>query len=492
MLELSQEQTVEGYWTIHYKNGKQSKEFYGVLSYKPEECIYLKITAKNESTLVIDLEINNLEVSRIVGNTNSGTCFLFDVFLMNRTVRGWLTSFTIVANLASFAQKLGQTVEEKYIVYDLKTDKEDIFFKCTFEVEGLFPIINFISKQSSSPEEKSIFNFSILKNGSIDYKNFDDARSYLSKNCKIQLNDDIELKFIISYSESHGFDGIKKTDVNILCVLSSNNKSISKFINCAFNIVRILRTIFDNNRLYIKNISTSKSLVGRVECDALNAEIHTLLFNQTEFYDGKRLTLHNIPINSLGLFKSVVEKSYAMADKHIDIFKSIVKTDTHSIVDDIILLVKLIEGASTWLCDESCEPKYNFELKNELTKRLSGLPEMNDIINEKCKPGAKKCFVAVLESAKNIIPKEWIDTHKVSTDVYKIRSQESHGKINYHFKSKQICIHELFLHQRYLRAVFYVQLFKKLGIDDKIIKNCQSFLELRSQIKKRAGNSQLL
>lgn len=485
MIELSQEQTVEGYWIIHYKNGEKSEEFYGVLHYMPQEGIHLKITVKNGLPLVIDLDINDIDIDRIVGNTNSGICFLFDVFLMNRTLRGWLTSFTIFANLASFAQKLGQTVEEEYIVYDLKTDKEDIFCKCTFEVEGLFPIINFISRQSSSPEEKNIFNFSILKNGSFDYKSLDDTRSYLSKNCKVELHDDIELSFLILYNERRGFTGVTKSDFSILCVLSSKNQSISKFIICALNVVRILRTIFDNNTLFIKYIATDKPLVECVEYDVLNTESHTLLFNQREFWGGTRKTLYNIPIYSLKSLMSAIKASYRQVNDYLDIFKNIVDTDTENVIEDIIFLVKLIEGASEWLCDESCKPKYNVDLKIELDKRLDGLQERNDIIDRMCTHGTKQSFVAVLESAKNIIPEKWIDAHKVSRDIYNIRSKESHGKINYHFKSKQIRFDELSLYQRYLRAVFYAQLFKRLGIADKIIENCQSFLELRSQIKKR-------
>lgn len=243
MIDLTSRYTVSGFFKIEFENGKEYSDNLGTLQYIPDDGCTLTITFKNRD---IPEELRTrkgrvIEISRVVGLTNLGICYLYDAFSLDSSRGSELVEYRIYANLVSFATKSDQLLGETYTVYDLKSPNEKIFYEANVHFSELFQWIEAMTVNSMVNVEGYSFYKKCEKCGNVRLK--DCYQNWTS----LKLTPDITIHFDIFSITQFKKSGRKDEKPNIKIRIESQKKSLNDFKIIAWRLQNIFSIFLDSS-----------------------------------------------------------------------------------------------------------------------------------------------------------------------------------------------------------------------------------------------------
>lgn len=478
MLDLTSRYTVSGFWKIEFENGKEYNDNFGTLQYIPDDGCTLTITFKNRD---IPEELRTrkgrvIEISRVVGLTNLGVCYLYDAFSLGSSEGPELAEYRIYANLVSFAIKSDQLLGETYTIYDLKSPDEQIFYEAKVHFSELFQWI-----------EAMTINSRVNVEGYSFYKKCEKCRNVGLKEpyqnwTSVKITPDITIHFDIFSITQFKKSGRKDEKPNIKIRIESQNKSLNDFKIIAWRLQNIFSIFFDSSAT-ITSITCIKDLYNETPANNSSYEEHQLLFLKSE--NNKKLnSFFDVPakFTSREQFNSMLINSYSFFDLIPDFFVGMQKIDNDDYVIGLISLLKIIDSSYKILFD-----KKNIQLhKNENLKyRLESVltiptfteEEIKNIIHGACSPTLKEKVMLIVDSAiVNFSLEHPKNYEEIITKAVKLRNKESHGEIRKIFKDIGITYEEIEIIYMICRTAIYAQFLKMIGMNsDLILKTVYSY-----------------
>ena len=486
MYDLAKSHNIKGFWIIYYENNEQSEEVFGILSHEPQKGSTLDIILKGNSEQLNFLE-NFPPIIRVVGQTNSGTCFMFDCFFCSSHRGSDIATYSIYANIVSFAKKSDQVVGEEYTTHDLKAIDEKVFCQCRFEINDLFKFIYHTTRQSKIKEERDLFNFYTNTKGVISRDITSKINTKLEENFVINLPNNLKLQFFFSLLEYSKFIGVPAYEYNLYMKLNSENKSIEDFIHIIKQIQSIFTVIFDNKNFNLSYVSCDKDVYSVKKESDFTCEEHDILFNEPIVFIQDYYFSNRLIFNSLKHLSSAISSCFDLIKNYPDLFKLLPETDSKDPLSNLISLVKIIDSSCTYLSDTNFKPKENGTLKEKLKACFSDCndKDISDSITFLSKPNLESKLLAVVRSAQKITGIN-IDDEKNDSYIQvakRIRNKDSHGEIYKHLRKGNVSHIDLLCCSALMRAVIYTQLFKKLKINEDKILQTKSILAFNSYVK---------
>lgn len=274
MFDLTNEYIVSGFWKIEFENGKVYDEYMGTLQYIPNDGCTLTLTFQNKD-IPDELRARRhpqVEISRVVGLTNRGVCYLYDAFSLGSSGGAELTEYRIYANLVSFSIKSDQLLGETYTVYDLKTPDEQIFHGAEVHFSELFQWIEATTINLTVNAERYSFYKECERCGAVGlskpYQNW----------TSVQLTPDTTIYFDIWATVQLKMSGNKEERPNIKIRIESQKKSLNDFKVIAWKLQNIFSVFFDSSPV-ITSITCSKELYNETPKNDYSCEQHKLLFS---------------------------------------------------------------------------------------------------------------------------------------------------------------------------------------------------------------------
>lgn len=471
MLDLTHEFTVSGFWKIEFENSKEYDDCLGILEYLPGDGSTLTFTFKNKD---IPDELRSrrrhiIEISRVVGLTNRGACYIYDVFSLGSSGGAELTEYRIYANLVSFATKYDQLLGETYTVYDLKSPDEQIFYEAEIHFSELFQWIEAMTINSRVNVEGYSFYKECETCGSVGlnerYQNW----------TSVKLTPDITIHFDIWATVQLKMSGNKEECPNIKIRIESQKKSLNDFKVIAWKLQNIFSVFFDSSPV-ITSITCSKELYNETPKNDYSCEQHKLLFLNSE--NNKKLgNFFDAPgkFTSREQFNSILVNSYLFFDAIPDFFIGIQKIDNDDDVTRLISLLKIMDSSYKNLADKEKLPIPKNEdlkcrLKSALTISKFTEEEIKSIIHGACSPTLKEKVMSIVNSAIANFSLEHPENYEeIISKAVKLRNKESHGEIRKMFKAIGITYEEVEITYLICRAAMYAQFLKKIGMDSDLI-----------------------
>lgn len=471
MLDLDKDYTVSGFWNIAFENGTEYGDYLGTLRYLPDEGCILTLTFKNKD---IPDELRErrrpfIEITRVVGLTNYGTCYIYDAFSSGSSGGAELSEYRIYANLVSFATKSDQLLGETYTVYDLKSPDEQIFYEAEVHFSELFQWIEAMTINKRVNIEGHSFYKECEQCGSVGlnerYQNW----------TKFELTPDVTVYFDIWSTVQLKISGNEEENPNIKIRLESQNKSLNDFKAIAWKLQNIFSVFFDSSPV-ITSITCSKKLYNEAPKTDYSCEQHSLLFLNRN--SNKKLdNFFDTPakFTSREQFNSMLSNSYSLFDTIPDFFIEMQKIDSGNYMLRLISLLKIIDSSYKILADKEKLPlPKNEDLRDRLKSALT-MPEFTEeeirsIIHGASSPTLKEKIMVLVDSAiANFFLEHPNNYDEIITKAVKLRNKESHGEIRKMFKVVGITYGEVEVIYTICRSAIYAQFFKAINMDSDLI-----------------------
>ena len=471
MLDLTSRYTVSGFWKIEFENGKEYGDYLGTFRYIPDDGCTVTLTFKNKD---IPEELRPrkrsvVEISRVVGLTNLGVCYLYDAFSLGSSGGSELTEYRIYANLVSFAIKSDQLLGETYTVYDLKSPDEQIFYEAEVHFSELFQWIEAMTINSMVNVEEYSFYKKCEKCGNVSLK--EPYQNWTS----VKITPDITIHFDIWSIVQVKTSGKEDEKPNIKIRIESQKKSLNDFKIIAWKLQNIFSIFFDSSPT-ITSIACIKDLYNETPLNDYSYEEHQLLFLKSE--NNKKLNnFFDAPakFTSREQFNSMLINSYSLFDLIPDFFVGMQRINNDDYGMSLISLLKIIDSSYKILFDKKNLqiPKnedLKCRLKSVLTIQKFTEKEIKNIIHGACSPTLKEKVMAIVDSAiANFSLEHPKNYEEIITKAVKLRNKESHGEIRKMFKAIGITYEEIEIAYIICRTAIYAQFLKMTGMDSDLI-----------------------
>lgn len=468
-INLTERHSLEGVWALHLDNGQTISGCIGTLLFEPADTLKLNLILERSTLPAFftdaffkrhEVDVN---ISRVTGKTNSGRCFLFDVFQSGSHYGVEILNFNLIANMASIALKAHQTIDDDYVAKDVSTEFEEHYSEAEVRYSKLFDWLTFHFPDNEIREKY----ITCEKCG--DRKLGNDYFEFSS----FPLDDELDITFNIFYDNIKiHFAGNETREVNASVSIKSKNKqSMSFFVNKIWQLRNILSVLIGNkvdaSSLYLKRYIT--------EQHDSEFEHHNILFVQPKLLDECSDNLFDPP----AVFKTgdelriILQNSYAIYKEYPDLFIDLSAIQmTMYLEDRLVSLVKIIDSAyEVLVINKNLNSSEKDDLKSRLEKSLSTQcytdEEIQLIVRNSCDDSL---YMKVFGVVKNTIDLFNIahptNYEKLIRKVTNFRHKSSHGQIRAQFKKVGLTFEEMQDAVKLLKCSVYALLLRKMGIAD--------------------------
>jgi len=468
-INLLERQEIKGYWTIKTKTASFDNIF-GTLHYELGKTTIVKFFAKSECKLIEFFGGKDRKLISLSGITQLGACYCINSFVSSLTYNTEIAEFQCHANFVFFVEEL-QPTEGECPLSEINSLEYNYFTKCNFSLSHVDNIFSRCLALALKGESKETGVFSHQKISNLELQKY-----------PLEL-EDVTLTLGLSTSYAVRLFGDETKSSKIYFSFDTNGKNIQDILY----IIHRIKTSFSflcNRQIRIEELT-------------LNRE------NEQKTYIQNKVIMHQknvhsngggvyLEITSLDTFKRVFESLHSICSiKSYKLFSALNDFDHTEVHNSIALIAKAIDENYNLLIDLAEFKTENEELCKKLKSAIDyskledgEIKQLNDAIEFFKHIGLRKKITEVFRQAKNkyFSPLSQKVIKSYTNLICEIRVNESHGRISSSSYNSEKDIQKVIHANFKLYIAVYIQLLKKIGLDEHYIANfCLNSLGVRKE-----------